>query len=168
MKTLCCLLFLVLASLSPATAAEPPTPLQGAYVLAAKVKAESQGLLVVVGFQKINGQKSVVNGVEMYTMDCYAEVFAKEDCAMTGFVMGNWNGSFGAILPQRNATELDKVNPFGAAFAGNRQVAKGATMKFTLSLHFDLTEAGWRSGGRLVADVPAVPTNVIDKTPYTQ
>jgi hypothetical protein len=143
--------------------AKPPTENQGANAMAAKISQESGGLLQLKKFTKTNGQKAVVNGVEMYTMDCTAQVIATQDCSMNGFMMGQWNGTFGAVKAQKNAGELDKFNPFGGAYAGNKQVAGGAIQNFNLSLHFELTERGWRTEGRIPADIPFIYAQVSEQ-----
>ena len=123
----------------------------------AKIRAESHDLLRLVKFTKTNGQKSNINGLDCYTMEATVETAAVLDCAMTGFMMGGWNGSFEAIKAQKNASELDKFNPTIGAYAGNKQVAKGERMAFNIKLSFDLTERGWRSEGKLPDDIPFKP-----------
>jgi TPR repeat protein len=142
---------------SLAQAADPPTENQGANAMAAKIQDESKGLLRLVKFTKTNGQKANANGIEKYTMDCTAETIAVQACALTGFgVGGRWDGSFGAMKAQKNANELDKFNPFGGAYAGNKQLAKDAKMTFTTTLEFEMTERGWRTEGRIAEDKPFV------------
>jgi murein DD-endopeptidase MepM/ murein hydrolase activator NlpD len=150
------LLALILVSHS-ILAADTPTINQGANAMAAKIQSESNKLLRLTKFTKTNGQKSIVNGVENYTMDCTVETLALEDCAMTGFMMGNWEGNFGALKAQKNVDELDKFFPTGAGFAGNKQLTKGNKMTFETKLIFDLTEKGWRTEGQLPTDKPFVP-----------
>lgn len=124
-----------------------PTENQGANAMATIIGKESKGLLRLVRFTKTNGQKSEVNGIKHYMMECEVMVLALEDCAMTGFEGPfGWNGSFYAKRLQKHANELDKYNPFGAEFAGNKQLIRGAQAGFITKLEFDLTERGWRVG----------------------
>ncbi len=118
------------------------------------IRKQSNGLLQMWTFEKTNGQKSLVNGVEVYTMDAEATVSVLQDCAMTGFTLAGWDGTFKAVPAQKNATTLDRFNPNGGAYAQNKQLAKGAFQKFTVQLIFDLTEQGWRSNGIIAPSVP--------------
>jgi len=129
-----------------------------------KVAGESKGLLRLTKFTKTNGQKSVVNGIEMYTMECSAEVAANEDCALTGFQFGGgWNGTFAALKAEKKSSSLDAFNPMGAAYGTNKQLSTEARMTFNTNLVFDLTERGWRTEGGLPAD--SVVT--LQQHPYT-
>lgn len=155
MNTSIRLLFAILVGVVQLQAANPPTENQGANAMSEKVREESKGLLRLVKFTKTNGQKSNLNGVDVYTMECSAEVAANQDCAMTGFEFGGgWNGTFGALKAQKKASSLDTFNPFGAGYGTNKQLARGAHMSFNTKLVFDLTERGWRTERRVPLDVP--------------
>jgi len=136
--------------------------------MAEKIHTESNGLLRLIKFTKINGQKSIVNGVENYTMDCTVETLAIEDCAMTGFIMGGWEGNFGTLKASKNADPLEAFFPHGAGFAGNKQLSKGNKMTFETKLIFDLTERGWRTEGRLPMDKPFVQDLKLPQLPEEQ
>lgn len=144
------IIYALLVVSSSVFAADTPTEKQGAHAMALKIANESNGLLGLVKFTKTNGQKSVVNGVSIYTMECTVEVVAKQNCALTGFQFGGgWNGSFSALQAQNNASSLDVFNPSGAAYGTNRQLAQGAHLTFNTNIVFDLTERGWRTGNFL-------------------
>lgn len=155
----CLALFTVLACCSALSvlAAEPPTENMGANAASAIVQGESGGLLVLSSFEKTNGQRSNVAGVEWYTMECKFIVIAKEDCALTGIQLGNWNGTFGALKAQSNAGGLEQFNPLGGNYAGYQHLKKGEKQQFKLDLRFDLTEKGWRTHGIIPEDKPFVP-----------
>ncbi len=149
-------------------AVEPPTENQGANAMADKISQESHGLLRLMTFKKTNGQRRSFGGIEMYTMECFVEIVAIQDCAMTGFVMGSWSGSFEAVMPQKSSSELGKFNPLKGSYAGYKQVPNGTTMRFTTQINFDLTERGWRTEGKLPTDTPfgpSVPTNPPEPKP---
>jgi len=164
MKIFLCLFFFTITSVSLVFAADPPTENQGANAIAAKISDESNGFLRLVKFMKTNGQKSIVNGIDKYTMECTAEVVAIQNCAMTGFEFGGgWNGSFHALKAEKQTGGLSMFNSAGAGYGTNKQLTKGAHMNFNLSLVFDLTERGWRTEGRLPPDVPFKPADNAEK-----
>lgn len=166
MKHLRSAFIVYLACLVSAFAADPPTENQGANALAATIRGQSNGLLRLVTFTKTNGQKSLVNGIELYTMETAVEVEANQDCALTGFMVGGgWDGSFGALKAKKPGNPIDAFNPSGASYGSNKQVARGTRLKFNVDLRFDLTERGWRTGGTLPADVPFQPDALPESVP---
>lgn len=153
MKLISALILLLIASV-PVFAAEPPEENQGIIAIEEKIRKQSQGLLGLLTFEKTNGQKAIVNGVELYTMECQVRVTANADCAMTDYSPRGWGGSFAAVPAKKTADQLEKFNPFGASYAGNNQVAKGAMQIFKVELKFDLTERGWHCEGILPPKLP--------------
>ena len=141
-------------------AAAPPTENQGANAMAAKVLQESKGLLRPIKFTKTNGQKSLVNGIEMYTMECTVEVRAVDDCLMTSF--GDFNGWTGCFRAEKGKPY---TGPVPGAFAYKKPITNGAIEAFSTKLEFDLTERGWRTEGRLPEDKPFVPDTMLPQVP---
>lgn len=126
----------------------------GANVLEMVIGRESNAFLVLNSFTKTNGQKSLINGVDYYSMEYQVVVVAVESCALTGFQFGKWNGSYSTAIIKQNATELDKFNPADGNYAGYKIINSGKTFTFTSKLEFEKTEKGWRTRGIIPEDKP--------------
>jgi hypothetical protein len=85
----------------------------------------NSGPIKVVSFHKTNGQRSVINGVEKYTMECNVEVEFTEDCF--------YGGLTGAMRADRIRLE-----------PGWDRKKKGERAVESRVLTFEMTENGWR------------------------
>ena len=144
------------AALSTACSRTPAVSL-GRESLAAKVKSESGGQILLAAFAKTNGILREIAGQQMYSMEFTATV---------RFQRGSWKGG-DAIVGYFNDFAVASERPGGwSGFGQNwKYFERKAELQVKGVIQFEGTERGWRSTETEIKSV-SVLTNLPDSEYY--
>jgi hypothetical protein len=128
------------AQSSPANAGEPKTWLStslpsesfGKQIIESEMQRQSQGLLRLVSFEKVNGMEINPAGVKTYMLEFKSVIEFQDNCMWSGTFRTAGDGIL-SLTVQRG-----HVDGIGA------KKRKGDRVTFTDSLGFQKTERGWR------------------------
>jgi hypothetical protein len=143
-----------------------PSARQVEQMLDDQVVLESHASIKLVHFEKVNGQKSEIAGIELYEMEYKCEIKFFEDCWWTDKdAFGYWTGHF-FVGHGDPASVHDQI--YNPTFSGDKK-HRDDHMTLTGKLKFEKTEKGWRAqNGELLGTTDNKVDEVKELTPLRE
>jgi hypothetical protein len=142
MKTKLFLAWALISGFLMAGCSSSPSAGDAEQVLRQQIDSESNGQIKLVSFRKTDGQKQVVNGVQLYELDYEAEIEFETDGTWLSDIGGGQGISFklltGADRPTTN------LGQFGEMPYSPKDVHRGSRAKISGVMEGEKKESGWK------------------------